>query len=121
MDIAAQRTAEPVSADALRVPVRDDVAVALRPLEAGTTVDPGGETIRLAEAIPQSHKFAVHDIKMGEPVRKYGWPIGAATAAIGPGEHVHTHNVETLLRGEEKYRYEALPAAALPSSTATFL
>ena len=97
------------------------MAVALRPLEPGTRVDVGGETILLTDAIPQSHKFAIRDIQIGEPVRRYGWPIGAATAAVRRGEHVHTHNVETLLRGEEKYQYEALPPAALPSSTATFL
>lgn len=121
MDIAAQRPAEPISADALRVHDRDDVAVALRQLDAGTKVDVGGETILLADAIPESHKFAVRDIQKGEPVHKYGWPIGAATALIRRGEHVHRHNVETLLRGEEAYRYELLPPAALPSSSATFL
>jgi altronate hydrolase len=32
----------------------------------------------------------------GDPVIKYGRPIGVATRAIEPGEHVHTHNLATV-------------------------
>ena len=120
MDMPAQRTAGTGSADALRVHEADEVAVALRALEAGTTVDVGGERILLSEPIAQSHKFALRDIGQGERIRKLGWPIGIATAAIRRGEHVHTHNVATLLSGEEQYRYEPVVAAPLPSSSATF-
>ena len=40
------------------------------------------------------HKVALRDIAVGEPIIKYGESIGAASAAIAEGEHVHTHNVE---------------------------
>jgi altronate hydrolase len=33
---------------------------------------------------------------------------------------VHTHDLATLLRGEEEYRYEPVAAAPLPSASATF-
>src|SRR5204862_3223901 len=37
----------------------------------------------------------------GETVRKYGQVIGAATADIAPGAHVHSHNLAvSALRGE---------------------
>ena len=36
------------------------------------------------------HKYALTDIKEGENVIKYGFPIGHATCDIFKGEHVHT-------------------------------
>jgi altronate dehydratase small subunit len=81
----------------------DDVAVALVDIEADTPVSFGSGRVVLAlEAIPQGHKLAVRDIGAGEQVRKYGVPIGRATAAIDVGRHVHVHNVESRrLRGDQ--------------------
>lgn len=105
----------------LQVHSDDDVAVALRPLEAGEEVEVGRLAVRLQEPIPYGHKFALREVPNGTPVRKLGWPIGEATRAIRPGEHVHTHNVKTLLEGVEAYRYEPFNPANLPTSTAQFL
>lgn len=78
---------------------RDNVATALQPIPAGTAV-----TITLGQArlqvlvrqtIPFGHKVAVSAIPAGEPVIKYGYPIGSASQPIDPGEHVHTHNLES--------------------------
>lgn len=41
----------------------------------------------------RGHKLARRPIAAGEPIVKLGEVIGAATAAIEPGTHVHTHNV----------------------------
>ena len=106
---------------AIRVDSGDDVAVALRPLAAGEEIEIGGSSVSLLDAIPYGHKFALHDIADGSPVRKLGWPIGEATKPIRAGEHVHTHNVKTLLEGVEEYRYEPLQPASLPVSGAQFL
>jgi len=38
----------------------------------------------------------------GDPVIKYGEPIGQCTAKICSGEHVHVHNVISRPK-EEKY------------------
>lgn len=51
------------------------------------------------------HKIALSDIKKGENVIKYGYPIGHATEDIAAGEHVHTHNVKTNLSGTLEYTY----------------
>lgn len=51
------------------------------------------------------HKYAVRDIKKGENIIKYGFPIGHATENIKPGEHVHTHNMKTNLSGKLSYTY----------------
>ena len=45
--------------------------------------------------IPLGHKVAISAIKKGQPVIKYGMPIGNATADITVGDHVHTHNLKT--------------------------
>lgn len=106
---------------AIRVDSRDDVAVALRPLEAGEEIELAESNVTLRDAIPYGHKFALHEIAEGSAVRKLGWPIGEATRPIRTGEHVHTHNVKTLLEGVEDYRFEPQPSAALPKSDAHFL
>jgi altronate dehydratase len=93
----------PLSDDgaALRLKDDDDVAVALRPLEAGAAVRFGGFAVTLAAAIPTGHKFATRPIAAGALIRKYGQTIGRASAPIAAGEHVHVHNVEgTRGRGD---------------------
>src|SRR5690606_22271473 len=101
------RTRQPEPPRAIHVVAPgDDVAVAVRELSAGEELrvssahDPGGaaaQLMRLRETIPRGHKVALRDIAPGEEVRKYGWPVGRATAAIGRGCHVHTSNLETRL------------------------
>jgi altronate dehydratase len=79
----------------------DNVAVALEPLEAGTIVEVGGASVAISEAVPAGHKVALTSIKSGEPVIKYGSPIGLATVEIAQGQHVHVHNVaSTRGRGD---------------------
>ena len=56
--------------------------------------------------LSDGHKYALHDIKKGEDIIKYGNPIGHATEDIKKGEHVHTHNVKTNLSGNIEYNYE---------------
>lgn len=92
----------------LRLDARDDVAVALRPIEAGERLEAGDVVVEARQEIPHGHKIAIRALSRGDKVHKFGWPIGAATADIAPGEHVHSHNVATLLSGVEGYRYEPL-------------
>lgn len=51
------------------------------------------------------HKYALTQIKKGENVIKYGYPIGHATCDINAGEHVHTHNLKTNLSSNLEYTY----------------
>ena len=55
--------------------------------------------------LENGHKYAICDIKKGENVIKYGFPIGHATEDITKGEHVHSHNVKTNLSGNLEYIY----------------
>lgn len=43
--------------------------------------------------VPFGHKVALRDIRVGEPVIKYGLVIGHASVDIARGAHVHVHNV----------------------------
>ena len=85
----------------LRLHVADNVVIAMRRLAAGEPL--AGEGVAAAEAIASGHKVAVRPIAAGETVRKYGQVIGAATQAIAPGAHVHSHNlaVSDLRRAAE--------------------
>jgi altronate hydrolase len=81
---------------ALRISDEDNVVIALRDLAAGTIVD----SVTLSSDVSAGHKIAIRPIPAGEMVVKYGYPIGVATAAIAPGEHVHSHNLKSVLRGD---------------------
>ena len=103
----------------LRITERDMVAVALEPLRAGETVPYGSGEITLLEDLPMGHKVALRNIAAGEPVIKYGYPIGQALAEIPAGAHVHTHNLKTLLSGELEYTWTPTetPEKKLPPRT----
>lgn len=107
-----------------RVAADDDVAVALRDLVPQERIAVGDQILEVAEAIPRGHKFAIRSVAAGQPVRKYGWPIGRATVDIAIGAHVHSHNLETLLSGTDEYEYAAAGAADVTkpaSSVSSFL
>lgn len=74
---------------------RDNVATALVGLEPGRRIAGAGWRVTTVEPVPPGHKVAIRAIASGEPVVKYGSPIGTATADILPGSHVHTHNVSS--------------------------
>lgn len=93
----------------------DNVAVALSPLSKESTVTADGQTVLLIEDIPQGHKFALKDIAAGEPVIKYGAPIGIAKTKITTGSWIHTHNIKTGLGDLLTYTYS--PENSLNSCT----
>ena len=90
---------------ALRIHPADNVLVALRPLKA----DERADGVALLQDIAPGHKLAARRIGAGEPIIKYGHPIGVAERDIAPGEHVHTHNVRSALDG----RVDAVPASQM--------
>lgn len=83
----------------IRIPESDDVAVAVRALDAGETVVVDGERIVVRQNIAPGHKLALRALRAGEAVRKYGAEIGVTTAAVHAGDWVHTHNLATQLDG----------------------
>lgn len=85
----------------LRIHPKDNVAVALSSLTAGTTVD----GLNIVNTVPCFHKVALTTIPAGAPVVKYGSPIGTASFPIQQGEWVHTHNLVTNLNEEPQYTF----------------
>lgn len=81
--------------DVVYLDPRDSVATTTRAFPAGTEFQVNGRTIRTTEEIPFAHKVAVRAISKGEPVYKYGEPIGLATADIAAGQLVHIHNLKS--------------------------
>ena len=86
----------------IQIHPQDNVLVALSPLEKGETL----QGVTALENVPQGHKMALRDIRAGENVIKYGFPIGHALQDIPAGSWVHTHNVKTNLAGEIDYTYQ---------------
>ena len=84
--------------EAIVVSAADNVATAVRDLRAGSTVRLEVNSrcceVVLKKDIPYGHKFATKEIGAGDPVIKYGFPIGAARFDIEPGDLVHVHNVD---------------------------
>ena len=77
----------------------DNVATALVPLAAGQSIPTAAATVALTADIPRGHKFALRAIEQGEPIVKYGQPIGRATTPIASGDHVHVHNCASCRAG----------------------
>lgn len=79
---------------------RDNVAIVLADLSSGAKVPlegpEGSDEIEIRQDIPFGHKVAIKAVELGEHVIKYGESIGAATQDIVAGDHVHTHNLESL-------------------------
>lgn len=86
----------------------DNIAVARLEIAAGTALQVSGRRVTLQHALGFGHKIALRDIAAGERIVKYGAPIGRATAAIAPGEYVHSHNVAS------DYMASTVPVEAVP-------
>ncbi|HYD39606.1 MAG TPA: altronate dehydratase family protein [Anaeromyxobacter sp.] len=90
-------TAPAPSATVLRLHPDDDVVIALEALAPGAEVATPDGPVTVVAGVPAGHKLAVRALAPGAPVRRYGHVIGAATAPIRPGDHVHTHNLSAAL------------------------
>lgn len=82
---------------AIQVHPDDNVICLIRDHDIGEipAVD-GVSAPALRDAVSSGHKVALRAIPEGELVLKYGHPIGRATSAIEPGDHVHLHNLRGL-------------------------
>ena len=106
--------------DIVKINQNDNVAVALRPIAAGETLQVGGAAVTTTEEIPQGHKFALRPIQAGEEVVKYGFRIGFAKEDIPTGSWVHVHNVKTGLGDVLSYIYEPAKMDVEPTEHAYF-
>lgn len=109
--------------DLLLLHPADNVAVARTALAAGRRCVLRSADIVCADAIAPGHKIAIRAIAEGEPIVKFGQPIGVAATAIAPGAWVHVHNV-ALARAAQEYEFctdvEPPARAAEPRTFAGF-
>ncbi len=89
---------------ALRASQKDNVATTLADVSAGQSVIIRGageiQTVVAKSGLPLGHKIAIHQIKLGEDIIKFGLAIGRATRDIQAGFWVHTHNMASKLETE---------------------
>ena len=80
----------------VRVDARDNVAIIVNPggLAGGTRFDNG---LALVEAIPQAHKVAVRKIEEGEPIVRYGQPLGLALRGFAPGGYIRETDIGMMV------------------------
>jgi altronate dehydratase len=92
-----------------RLPAPDDnVAIAVRRLEAGTVLLIEGVARSLSHTVLEGHRFAVRPIAAGESLLSWGLPFGVALAPIAPGDYVC--NQSTLAALAIRHTGASLPA-----------
>jgi len=105
----------------VRVNPRDNVAVIVNPegLPAGSAFPSG---LRLVESIPQSHKVALIPLEAGEPVIRYGVPIGILNRSVPAGAWVREEQIDLPPAPalDELPLATAVPAALPPLEGVTF-
>ena len=103
----------------LQIHPTDNVAVLLDPIHSGETQTAAAIAVTATVDIEKGHKIALTAIGQGEPVVKYGFPIGIATAPIQAGDWVHTHNLATALGDILEYEYKPVfrPLPSIPPRT----
>jgi len=106
--------------DFIRINIKDNVAVALKPIANATTVDVAGIVVTTVEDIPQGHKFAIKAIAKGDAVIKYGFRIGYAQQDIPVGGWIHTHNLKTALGELVEYSYHPIGKDVTPTEDSYF-
>ncbi len=80
----------------------DTVATVIAPIKTGEriiyNIDGEEKSLVASTDIPIYHKAALSDIKRGDAVIKYGCKIGYALADIKKGEHIHTWNLDSIMK-----------------------
>lgn len=74
---------------------RDNVATAIKDIEAGAVLQSAFGETTTTELIPFGHKVALVDLPNGTEILKYGEQIGLALGDIAKGACVHVHNVDS--------------------------
>ncbi len=92
-----------------RIRPNDNVCIAISPVAAGDMVSIDGISVQARENIDVGHKIALFDLKSGDGVFKYGVRIGSVTTDVPKGSWVHSHNLQTDLKGALEYSYHPEP------------
>lgn len=91
----------------------DNVAVALTDLAKGESV----EGLELSMDVPRGHKVVLRELRAGDNVIKYGYPIGHVTRDAAAGTMVDHSCIKTNLEGLLEYKYNPALTEIEPSAT----
>ncbi|MBR1521876.1 MAG: altronate dehydratase [Bacteroidaceae bacterium] len=103
----------------IKINPADNVAVAIEPLKAGEAIDIDGLRINLANDVPAGHKMLLTDLKAGENVIKYGYPIGHLKEDHRQGDFICHDHIKTNLSGLLDYEYHLVEKEALTNPAYT--
>ena len=98
----------------IKVTQKDNVAVAVHDIAAGTELMPG---VIARQDIPQAHKAALTDISRGEEVIRYGVVLGHARQNIPAGSWVNEHMLDlpqSPSLDDMPYGTNLVPSSELP-------
>ena len=105
----------------LKINPADSVVVCLQAIPAGTLLEIDGKSITLLQDTPAGHKVAINDMKEGEDIIKYGYPIGHALKDLKAGEWINEDNLKTNLSGKLEYTYSPVnEKLTIPAEDRTF-
>ena len=90
----------------LKINPADSVVVCLQPKKKGEIIEVDGLSIALNQDTPAGHKVLIKDVKEGEDIIKYGYPIGHARQDLKAGDWVNENNLKTNLSGTLEYTYQ---------------
>ena len=92
----------------IKINPADNVAVAIEPLRQGEQVTIDGQLITLSNDVPAGHKFLLTDLRQGQDVVKYGYPIGHLNEDHQAGDFVCDQHISTNLSGLLDYSYDPI-------------
>ena len=78
----------------LQIDNRDNVLVALQPLQKGDEIVFNNSTIILQDDVAAKHKFFIHDMQTGDEIIMYGVLVGKAQNPIPAGGLMSTSNTK---------------------------
>jgi hypothetical protein len=94
--ISDSQIAAPGRSPYVRLAAGDNVVVLTRHVDSAERIAGlSGDVWLIGAHLEAGNKLAAAPIAAGERVIKFGVPIGTATVAIVPGEHVHSHNLRS--------------------------
>lgn len=89
----------------LKINPADSVVVCLQPLRKGFIIEADGMSVTVNQDTPAGHKILIKDVKTGEDIIKYGYPIGHVCQDMKAGDWVNEHHLKTNLNGTSEYSY----------------
>ena len=105
----------------LKINPADSVVVCLQPKKKGEIIEVDGLTITLNQDTPAGHKVLIKDVREGEDIIKYGYPIGHARQELKAGDWVNENNLKTNLSGTLEYTYNPVnEELSIPKENRTF-